>query len=161
MAIGDIFHKGKARMAIEFDRLLSEISRSVANAGRIVEMAGLENYISTGYSVDFRDGGTKQEGEWIGNSEISSVKPSTLPMEVAGRSLDIPVTALMNNAPMNLDEVEMTVRFRFEEENGKLMAICAAADDSDGTLNEMKLKFKNSSAPEGIARISEGYVREI
>ena len=95
------------------------------------------------------------------NTDGESLAPATLKFQLQGQELEVPVSVLMHNTTMCLDEVDMTIRFHLFQSRGRLMAECSGEDDEDGTLNEMKLHFKNVPPAEGTAKLDERYVRKM
>ena len=153
----------KGFMAMDFDEFMESISIGVSRANRAVELSGLENYLVNGFSghgfpakdvENSLDGTDALKGR-------DSFNPSLLSMRVGEQNRDVPVTALLHNTSMRLEQVDMTIKLHFAEDNGRLMVVCAPSGAEDADLSEIKLQFRNSPAAEGVARVNDNYINKL
>ena len=147
---------GKAGGAMELDAMLGAISSAVSNANRTVEMEALHGYLDSGFQSGSSDGLRAN-----GNPDGVEMLPLSFNMTIGEKKHTVPVSALLHNTSMRLDQVDMTVRFRLSEAGGKLMAICTDGNDDGKDISEMKLSFKNAPSSEGMARISSSQIRQL
>lgn len=90
-----------------------------------------------------------------------SISPAVLRFRVGEKDMEVPVSALMHNTSMCLDEVDLTVRFRLFQRGGRLMAECGGEADDGDMVNEMKLHFKNVPSSESTARLNDQFVKRM
>ena len=156
-----LFDKKKNASGMELDKLLAAIGRAVADAGHACELASLENYIKAGFSetAPGNQGGTA--GTIDGGQTEKGLVPVCLNMDVGGRALEVPVTALLHNTGMGLEEAEITVRVKLTEEGGKVYAAFTDGGVSKDGLNEIRLKFTNRKPAEGVSRIGDLHIEKI
>jgi hypothetical protein len=77
------------------------------------------------------------------------------------KKVDVPVTALMHNKTMGLDQVDIKIKCKLDERDGKVYVDCKSNKASDETLNEINLSFKNGASPEGVSRMTDNYLKTI
>ena len=137
-------------MAVLLRDLLEEIGAAISHANLEVERAALGQYIASGYAQS-------------NNNGEEAYTPLTFNMALQdGREVHrIPVTALVHNNTMRLDRVDVTLRFKMFDRNGEVLVECAPAGAKDGTLDEMKLRYRNSVPPEGISKVTDGHLKKI
>jgi len=150
-------------MAMDFDEFMESISIGISRANRAVELSGLENYLVNGFSGNgfpARD----VEGNLDGAEDLEgreSFQPSLLSMQVGEQSRKVPVTALLHNTSMRLEQVDLSIKLRFAEDNGRLMVVCAPSGAEDADLSEIRLQFKNSPSAEGVSRMNDSYIKKL
>ena len=138
------------KMAVPFKQLLEDISVAITNANQIMETHALDNYMVQGYQ--------KEQGA----EQTETYSPQNINISIPQNGeKKIPVTALMHNSTMRLEQVDVKLKFHLEEKDGELMASCVNSEAADESLNEMTLQFKNSPTPEGVARINNHYIQSI
>ncbi|MCM1253104.1 MAG: hypothetical protein NC321_09805 [Clostridium sp.] len=136
-------------MSILLKDLLSEISVAICNANSIMEESALNQYMMQGF---------QKEG-----IHPDCYTPLTIAMSLPGQDTtqQIPVSALLHNTSMRLEQVDMKLKFKLFEENGDIKVFCMPDKAADETLNELTLQFKNTASAEGIARITDTYMKKI
>ena len=143
-------------MAVQLENLLCNISNAVCNANKIMETIALEQYMEQGY----------QESPFTAANGISPLEPITLDLALNGNTDSndiqrIPITALMHNTTMRLEQVDLKLKFKMFEQDGKIMVDCMPHHSTDASLDEMNLQFKNSASAEGISRITDAHMKQI
>lgn len=133
-------------MAILLNDLLGQLSQSICYANQIMEKTSLQQYMDQGYA--------KRENNY---------QPVTFSLSLNRESeqYDIPVTALMHNSSMKLEQVEVKLKFLLEEQNGQIMVECRGDKASEGKLSEMTLSFHNTPASEGAGKITDHHLKTI
>lgn len=133
-------------MAILLNDLLGQLSQSICYANQIMEKTSLQQYMGQGYA--------KRENNY---------QPVTFSLSLNRESeqYDIPVTALMHNSSMKLEQVEVKLKFLLEEQNGQIMVECRGDKASEGKLSEMTLSFHNTPASEGVGKITDHHLKTI
>ena len=138
-------------MAIVLEDLLCGISKAICNANSHMEETALQQYMSQGYK------------EPDANRDDASYSPLTFDVALrqGEQARHIPISALMHNTTMRLEQVDMKLKFKMYEQNGKIMVDCMPNHMADATLDEMTLQFKNSVSTEGIYKISDAHMKNI
>lgn len=133
-------------MAILLNDLLGQLSQSICYANQIMEKTSLQQYMDQGYA--------RRENNY---------QPVTFSLSLNRESeqYDIPVTALMHNSSMKLEQVEVKLKFLLEEQNGQIMVECRGDKASEGKLSEMTLSFHNTPASEGVGKITDHHLKTI
>ena len=137
-------------MAVLLRELLEEIGSAVNNANSELERAALWQYITQGYVEN------KSNGE-----EPYTPLTFNMALQDGGEIRKIPVSALIHNTTMRLERVDMTLRFKMFDKNGEVMVECGPLGMKNETLDEMKLRFKNSVPTEGISKVTDNYLKKI
>jgi hypothetical protein len=146
------------KMAILLSDFLEQISVAVGNVNVIMEQAALEQYMQQGY--DRIENGAENTAE---NTILQEYSPKIYSISIkdGGKKVDVPVTALMHNKTMGLDQVDIKIRCKLDERDGKVYVDCKSNNASDETLNEINLSFKNGVSPEGVSRMTDNYLKNI
>lgn len=145
-------------MAILLDDLLESISRSVSNANTILEQTALEQYMTQGY----RQTGL-QSAAGDGSIEQKIYTPITYGIKIQDgqQYCSIPVSALLHNATMCLEQVEVKLKFKMAESGDNIYIDCNTNGVPAENLNEMNLSFSHTSSPEGIAKLTDNHLKKI
>lgn len=146
----DVVFGRKKEMAILFKELMQEIGTAISTANDYIEENELNQY--------------KQQGYQLANGEENAYVPLTFNMILQddGGIHKIPVSALMHNSTMKLEQVDLKIKFQLYEENGDIMVECAKDGRlSDKDYDEMNLQFRNCTASEGISRVTNQYIKKI
>lgn len=102
-------------------------------------------------------------------------KPITKTVVIGGRTMEVPVMSLLSQSNIEMDDVEMTFKAKISDvadmgENGFLRSANGAEvshatlmlnmsgvkSDADDTI-EIKVHFKTTPIPEGVARLTDEY----
>jgi hypothetical protein len=142
------------KMAILLSDFLEQISVAVGNVNVIMEQAALEQYMQQGYD-------RIENGVENATSQGYSPKMYSIAIKDAGKKVEVPVTALMHNKTMSLDQVDIKIKCKLDERDGKVYIDCKSNNASDETLNEINLSFKNGASPEGVSRMTDNYLKTI
>jgi hypothetical protein len=142
------------KMAILLSDFLEQISVAVGNVNVIMEQAALEQYMQQGYD---------RIGNGAENTTPQGYSPKIYSISIkdGGKKVDVPVTALMHNKTMSLDQVDIKIKCKLDERDGKVYVDCKSNKASDETLNEINLSFKNGASPEGVSRMTDNYLKTI
>lgn len=76
----------------------------------------------------------------------------------------MPVTALMHHSSLQLEQVDVKLRFVIEEgeEDEIIVSPKSSADTKDGfSMSELSLQFKSVQLSEGTARINNHYIQNL
>lgn len=140
-------------MAILLSDLLEKIGVSIDNANVVMEQTALEQYVRMGY----------QKAQTMENGGQESYEPLTFNIAFPmGKELhEIPVSALLHNRTMRLEQVDIKLKYKLKERDGELYVDLKSENAEDENLDEMTLSFRNNSASEGIARITDHHLKEI
>ena len=132
-------------MSIPLNTLTASIGTAIQKAGVQIESASANAFLSLGYKKDAHSG------------ELS---PITYTLNLPGGSsdskkLNVPVTSLINNTSMRLEQTEVKLKFMLDgsSDGGEVMITPASADMNAFALSELTLTFKNSPPSEGVSRI--------
>ena len=136
-------------MAILLDDLLCEISNAVCNANRIMETTAWNQYMEGGY---------KKLGE---TEQMYAPIMFNLSLKDHKEVRKIPISGLMHNTTMRLEQVDMKIKFKMFEQDNHIMVECMSNNEEDERLNEMTLQFKNSVSAEGISKITDAHMKNI
>lgn len=138
-------------MGMAFSKLIESIGIAVQRANDEVEKSALESYLQQGY-VQSNDA----EGEF---------EPLELVMNLSADSQEtkvkVPVSALVHNTSMKLEQVDVKLKFRLTDGGEELMVDTENLDKNDENLSELTLQFKNHSAAEGIARVNNRHIQKL
>lgn len=107
------------------------------------------------------DQGYKKES--VGDGLGDCYKPLILNIALQDDSeiCKIPVSALVHNTTMRLEQVDMKQKFYMLEQSGEIMVSCMPAGAQDSTLDEITLQLKNTASPERIAKITDNHIKKI
>ncbi len=133
-------------MAVLLSDLLESISTAVNNANSALEEVALAQYIERGYE-----------------RQSEAYKPLTfsLSMRDGNEVRHIPLSALVHNTSMRLETVDVKLKLKIYEQDGKMMADCKPSGADDRVIDEMNLQFRNASPVEGIAKITDNHLKEL
>ena len=143
---------------------MAEIGQAIANANHTVEATAVTNYLNIGFTAKDNNAAKVADNHVAGAPNEPATydyAPSTIKIDINKKIYDIPVTVLLHNTSMRLEQVDLKLKFHVSEENGEVMVDCANANSDDATLSEMTLQFKNAPTTEGMARISENYINKL
>ena len=140
-------------MSIPINTLLHEISQAINNANTIMEQNAFDQYVTQGYNILPHANSD--------NMKIYTPRTFNLSLKQGQQMQQIPVAALTHNTTMRLEQVDITLKFKITEENGKIMIDCKPYNSFDTSLDEMTLQFKNSASTEGISKIGDSHLKHI
>lgn len=154
-------------MSVLLSDVLKEMSKAVQNANFILDQMSADTYISQGYQKNeniVQESGT----EFSSGANNGVLTPLTysinLPVSpqdnnreqaVESKQLNIPVAALFHHSTMQLEEVDVTIRFESEDivEEGLMVNLKSENTSDENNINKITLHYKKNPAPEGIARM--------
>lgn len=139
-------------MTILLKELLEEISSAISSANYIMEETALEQYIAQGY---------KKNDANNGSGDCYTPLTLNIALQDGSETRRIPISALVHNTTMRLEQVDMKLKFNMYEQESGIMVSCMPAGAQDNTLNEMTLQFRNTASPEGIAKITDNHMKKI
>lgn len=137
-------------MAILLNKLLEEIGGAICSANYIMEETALEQYMIQGY---------KKEASVGGAEDCYTPLTFNMALQDGGETHKIPISALVHNTTMRLEQVDMKLKFNMFEQDGGIMVSCMPVNAQDTTLDEMTLQFRNTVSSEGIARITDSHIK--
>ncbi len=157
-------------MAMKISHVVDDIAKAVQNANFILDQMAAEMYLKQGYQK-----GTVAEDEdmlipIVHKIQLSDSGSNKIQMSVAGnenviRHVEVPVTALIHHGTMQLENVDVTLRFKADREaDGALMVDLKPdknSEDSSDIISEMKLHFQRAEPPEGMARIDMKHYQKL
>ncbi|GHV08555.1 hypothetical protein FACS1894217_11200 [Clostridia bacterium] len=142
-------------MSVLLSTLINKIGLSVQNAGSIIEKAAADLYLARGYAP----GTDEHEFTPI---MYSLTLPSNDGSSDGSKKINVPVTALVHNTSLLLDEVEVRLKFRVAgTDKGGNLAVNVTSFLTKSTVSELTLRFKNSPSPEGMAKLGDKHIKNI
>lgn len=154
-------------MSVLLSNVLKEMSKAVQNANFILDQMSADTYISQGYQK--KENIVQENGiEFSADAKNGVLIPLTytinlpvLPQDndqeqaVESKQLNIPVTSLFHHGTMQLEEVDVTIRFESEDivEEGLMVNLKSENTCDENNINKITLHYKKNPAPEGIARM--------
>lgn len=158
-------------MGILLSTVIRNIGIAVQNANRMIEIAAKESYFAGGYVKRPKPDAETAQPQTKYDREYSPVMytihlPEKEPGTDKKKQLQVPVTALIHNTSLQLEQVEIKLKFYITEETGKNngdMSISFSNKNSKDLqgLSEMTLHFNNAQTPEGVARVNNRHVQTL
>lgn len=152
-------------MVIPLSKLMEDISRSVQNSNFLLEQMSAEMYLRTGYQ---KQGAPAENGGSSDKNEKDVLIPVTYSLRVATagkeKELSVPATALMHHSTMQLEQVDVSLRFSVSghtEDQGILVDVKSKLLENSEKISEMKLRYQRDSASEGIARVETHHYQNL
>lgn len=157
-------------MAMKISHVVDNIAKAVQNANFILDQMAAEMYLKQGYQK-----GTVAEDEEVlipivHKIQLSDSGSNEMQMGVAGdenviRHIEVPVTALIHHSTMQLENVDVTLRFKADREADDTLMIDLKPDknneDLSDIISEMKLHFQRAEPAEGMARIDMKHYQKL
>lgn len=153
-------------MSIPLSKLLEDISRSVQNSNFLLEQMSADMYLQSGYqkagNTDGKSGVSSSEND----GDVLVPVTYSLRITTAGKAkeLKVPATALMHHSTMQLEQVDVSLRFSVSghtEEDGILVDVKPKPLENSERISEMKLSYHRDSASEGISRVETHHYQNI
>lgn len=144
-------------MGIPLSKLIDNIGTAVQNANVMLEQRAVAAYLGQGY-----EGVTSEDDS---ETEFEPVSYTiNIPSANGKKQLKVPVTALMHHSSLQLEQVDIKLRFVVEE--GEMDEIIVSPKFSAGTMDsfsmsELSLQFKSVQPSEGTARINNHYIQNL
>lgn len=146
-------------MGIALSKLMKDIGTAVQNANAAIEERAVDVYLNQGY----RRG--KEMGEDGGTSFYTPVTYTLgLPAGGGNKKLEVPATALMHHSTLQLEQVNVKLRFLIEESDGEEVEVKVKSegDDSDMySVSELSMQFRTAPPAEGTARVENHHLRAL
>lgn len=147
---------------VSIKTVLADISAAVQNANFTLDSLSAEMYLEQGYEK--KENVPDNSGETLSKDLVPIVYSVDLSPEEpaqplragqAAKKLQIPATSLLHHGTMQLDDVDVTLRFAMNSRTETDLMVDLKPEMSKGAENisEMKLHFRRSEAPEGMARV--------
>jgi hypothetical protein len=133
----------------------------------MIEIAAKESYFAGGYVKRPKPEAETAQPQTKYDREYSPVMYTIhMPGTEKEKHLRVPVTALIHNTSLQLEQVEIKLKFYITEETGKNngdMSISFSNKNSKDLqgLSEMTLHFNNAQTPEGVARVNNRHVQTL
>lgn len=144
-------------MGIPLSKLIDHIGTAVQNANAMLEQRAVAAYLGQGY-----EGGPSEED---GETEFEPVSYTiNIPSSGGKKQLKVPVTALMHHSSLQLEQVDVKLRFVVEEGEADELIVSpkSSADAKDSfSMSELSLQFKSVQLSEGTARINNHYIQNL
>ncbi|MBO5523021.1 MAG: DUF2589 domain-containing protein [Roseburia sp.] len=144
-------------MGIPLSKLIDQIGTAVQNANAMLEQRAVAAYLGQGY-----EGVPSEEG---GETEFEPVSYTiNIPSSGGKKQLKVPVTALMHHSSLQLEQVDVKLRFVVEEGEADEIIVSpkSSADAKDSfSMSELSLQFKSVQLSEGTARINNHYIQNL
>lgn len=152
---------------VSLKAVLADISAAVQNANFTLDSLSAEMYLEQGYEE--RKNAPDDAVEKLSRDLVPIVYSVDLSPEEpvqpvkAARKLNIPATSLLHHGTMQLDDVDVTLRFAMNSRTETDLMVDLKPEISKGAENisEMKLHFKRSEAPEGMARVETHHYQKL
>lgn len=144
-------------MGIPLSKLIDNIGTAVQNANAMLEQRTVAAYLGQGY-----EGVRSKENS---ETEFEPVSYTiNIPSPNGKKQLKVPVTALMHHSSLQLEQVDVKLRFVIEEgkEDEIIVSPKSSADTKDSfSMSELSLQFKSVQLSEGTARINNHYIQNL
>ena len=130
-------------MSIPLNTLTASIGTAIQKASVQIESVAARAFIGFGYLKDE-------------NNELSPITYTlNMPGQAGSKKLNVPITSLINNTSMRLEQTEVKLKFMLDgsSDGGEIMITPASMDMNAFALSELTLTFKNSPPSEGVSRI--------
>jgi hypothetical protein len=147
-------------MGIALSKLIDSIGIGVQKANKAIESAAAELFLKNSY-----EGMTEVPEHREGES--TNLFPINYLLHLAAREkgpVTVPSVSLLHNNSMQLESVEMTLRFVIEDRKDEEIYVSVKPEpDTEKTepLSELKLKFKTTPPTEGETRMIEKQLKEM
>lgn len=152
-------------VSIPLSKLMEDISRSVQNSNFLLEQMASEMYLQNGYQKNLVHG---ENGTDFANGAKEVLVPVTYSIRLnapgENKELKVPATALMHHSTMQLEQVDVTLRFSVSGETGDqgiLVDVKSKLLENSDKISEMKLHYQRDSASEGIARVENRHYQNL
>ena len=152
-------------MSIPLSKPMEDISRSVQNSNFLLEQMASEMYLQNGYQKNLVHG---EKGTDFANGAKEVLVPVTYSIRLnapgENKELKVPATALMHHSTMQLEQVDVTLRFSVSGETGDqgiLVDVKSKLLENSDKISEMKLHYQRDSASEGIARVENRHYQNL
>lgn len=152
-------------VSIPLSKLMEDISRSVQNSNFLLEQMASEMYLQNGYQKNLVHG---EKGTDFANGAKEVLVPVTYSIRLnapgENKELKVPATALMHHSTMQLEQVDVTLRFSVSGETGDqgiLVDVKSKLLENSDKISEMKLHYQRDSASEGIARVENRHYQNL
>ncbi len=148
-------------MAIPLAKLMEDISRSVQNSNFLLEQMSAEMYLQTGYQKTNISGKVGEE-----KGELLVPVTYSLRLSEAGQEKDlkVPATALMHHSTMQLEQVDVSLRFTVTghtDEQGVMVEVKPKVLENSEKISEMKLRYQRDSSSEGVSRLETHHYQNL
>ena len=144
---------------------MEDISRSVQNSNFLLEQMSSEMYLQNGYKKETileKNGVSSDEKE----KDVLGPVTYSLRLSTGGKEkeLQVPATALMHHSTMQLEQVDVSLRFSVSghtEDQGILVDVKSKLLENSDKISEMKLRYQRDSAAEGISRVETHHYQNL
>lgn len=147
-------------MGMSLSGLMEQIGIAVQNANAAIEQYASEIYLKQGYVE------REKEDQEDGDEHAKAYEPITflldMPTENSKRKMRVPVTALMHHSSLQLEQVDVKLRFALEEREGEevnVKVIGTEQDNDSNAVSELSMQFRTALPPEGTARIENRHIQ--
>lgn len=153
------------KVSIPLSKLMEDISRSVQNSNFLLEQMASEMYLQNGYQKEPVHQGDEPDSA-NGNTEVLIPVTYSIRINTPGdqKELKVPATALMHHSTMQLEQVDVSLRFSISgetEDQGILVDVKSKLLENSDKISEMKLHYQRDSASEGIARVENRHCQNL
>jgi hypothetical protein len=132
-------------MSIPLSKLIKNIGTSVQTANQAIEYSAAKIYLGQGYTP---------------TADKHELNPITYTLNMPSsdgesKQLNVPMTVLVHNTSLQLDSVEVKLKFAIEESGDEIAVTVKPENDpkSAFSLSELTLQFKTSPPTEGASRL--------
>jgi hypothetical protein len=146
-------------MSIPLSALIKIIGIAVQKANQAIEESAANIYLEQGYEIN---------RESVNDSEAAICTPISYTLHLpssAGtpRKISVPVTALLHNTSLQLESVEVKLKFMIEEAEDEIAVTVKPEGDAGSAFSysELSLQFKNTPSAEGMARITQRHLQSL
>ena len=146
---------GVVTMGVLLSKLIEDIGVAVQKANRAIEENAAAIYLRQAYKP--------KGGDTVDEMEHAYV-PVSYTLYIPGegsfqKPINVPLTVLMHNTTLQLESVNVHLRFCIDEDNGEVVVSVKPHERADNSpqTSELSLQFKVSPPPEGEARVVNRY----
>lgn len=146
-------------MGIALSKLMEDIGNSVQNANAAIERYAAEVYLAQGYAKMKAD-----EQNMTGKTYEPITYKLNLTTAGGKKKIEVPVTALMQHSSLQLEQVNVKLRFSIEEGDGEevRVRVNAPGEEKDSELiSELSMQFRTAPPAEGVARIENRHIQTL
>ena len=145
-------------MGIALSKLVKDVGIAVQNANAAIEEHAVNVYLNQGYRMSGKDED--------GGTPLYTPITYTLgiPADGGNKKLEVPATALMHHSTLQLEQVNVKLRFLLEGSDGEevQVKVKSEGDESDkDSVSELSMQFRTAPPAEGTARVENHHLRAL
>lgn len=146
-------------MGIPLSKLMEDIGSAVQKANTAIEQYAAAAYLAQGYA---------ESKERTDHTNETMYEPITymlnIPTAGGKKKIQVPATALMHHSSLQLEQVDVKLRFALEQSEGEEVLVrvkdAGTAGEAD-MVSELSMQFKTAPPAEGTARIENRHIQTL